>query len=120
MAKKTATTSAASTRLKSRDKVTMGKLTDLADDVSKKALGGREPLGVDRAAERAGLLRPPARKREAVLRDEPRRGEQVRDELHRRVRPVRCGERLAGLPGLGAGADGPQVRDVGSRPAHCD
>src|SRR6476619_2213368 len=46
MAKKTATpttTSAASTRLKSRDKVTMGKLTGLADDVSKKALGGREP-----------------------------------------------------------------------------
>src|SRR6476659_9476499 len=42
MAKKT-TTSAPSTRLKSRDKVTLGKIVDLADDVAKKTFGGREP-----------------------------------------------------------------------------
>lgn len=43
MAKKTATPSPASTRLKSRDKGTLAKLEGLADDVSKKAFGGREP-----------------------------------------------------------------------------
>src|SRR5204863_9478665 len=41
MAKKTARSG--STSLKARDKVTLGKLTGLADDVAKKAFGGREP-----------------------------------------------------------------------------
>src|SRR4029079_4763809 len=43
MAKKTATAPNASTRLKGRDKFTLGKIIDLADDVTKKTFGGREP-----------------------------------------------------------------------------
>jgi DNA topoisomerase VI subunit A len=42
MAKKTASRNSAD-RLKARDKVTLGKLVELADEVAKKSLGGREP-----------------------------------------------------------------------------
>lgn len=42
-ASKSASKSQPSAALKARDKVTLGKITDLAGDVAKKALGGREP-----------------------------------------------------------------------------
>jgi DNA topoisomerase-6 subunit A len=43
MAKKSVTRSSASQRLKERDKVTLGKITSLADDITKKTFAGREP-----------------------------------------------------------------------------
>lgn len=43
MAKKSTTASRSSARLKERDKVTLGKISSLAESVAKKALSGREP-----------------------------------------------------------------------------
>lgn len=44
MAKKTTSSRSGSARLKERDKVTLGKIENLADTVSKKAISGREPI----------------------------------------------------------------------------
>ena len=43
MAKGKPTTTGASKRIKERDKATLGKLVGMADDLTKKALGGKEP-----------------------------------------------------------------------------
>ena len=70
------------------------------------ALAGGDALLDERRGERACLLRPAAREREPVLRNELRRGEQVDDELDRLADAVRRGQRLAaGDPGLGAAAE---------------
>src|ERR1043166_5176705 len=44
MAKSTDNTATINKRIQQRDKVTMGKITGLADDVSTKAFAGREPI----------------------------------------------------------------------------
>ena len=69
----------------------------------------------ERVAERARVLRAPARHRELVLGDEPRRGKQVDHELDGLVHAVRRGQRLRRRPG---GSVGSERREVGFLVAH--